>query len=257
MVTRYKTVISGIYRVRNTIDGKMYIGSSVDVTRRLWEHKNRLVGNKNENPHLQNAWNKYGADNFEFELCDEIATSINKVTRDYKKLLKDNLLFFEQLWLDNYWDWGCLYNILPIAGSALGSEHSEETKKKIKRIMNSESVRRRNSETHKNKLHSEEHKERIRQAGLGRHLSDQHKINIGISAKGRTSWNKGKEATEHMKNMVRGENNASAKLTKNKVLEIRAKHITGQYTHARLGVEYNVSRRTIGRIINNEKWRSV
>ena len=48
MVTRYKTVISGIYRVRNTIDGKMYVGSSVDVTRRLWEHKNRLVGNKNE-----------------------------------------------------------------------------------------------------------------------------------------------------------------------------------------------------------------
>lgn len=56
----------GVYMIRNNINGKVYIGQSVDVRDRLWHHKSMLKNNRHENSYLQNSWNKYGADAFEF-----------------------------------------------------------------------------------------------------------------------------------------------------------------------------------------------
>ena len=60
--------------IRNKINDKKYIGQAVDIDRRWRDHKSELDGNRHCNPHLQNSWNKYGADNFEFTIiheCDE------------------------------------------------------------------------------------------------------------------------------------------------------------------------------------------
>lgn len=67
----------GIYKIANTITGDFYIGSSCNIGRRLYEHRLKLVNNRHINPHLQNSWNKYGVDNFEFTtilLCDKSMT---------------------------------------------------------------------------------------------------------------------------------------------------------------------------------------
>ena len=49
----------------------MYIGQSVDTKKRIGVHKNHLSQNRHINIHLQRAWNKYGEENFVFEIIDE------------------------------------------------------------------------------------------------------------------------------------------------------------------------------------------
>ena len=58
----------GIYKITNIINGKIYIGCSLDCEQRFIKHKSKLNKNKSNNQHLQNAWNKDGKDNFTFEI---------------------------------------------------------------------------------------------------------------------------------------------------------------------------------------------
>lgn len=63
----------GIYCIENIINNRKYIGLSRDIYRRWVEHKSELRRGTHANVYLQNAWNKYGENNFEFnivELCD-------------------------------------------------------------------------------------------------------------------------------------------------------------------------------------------
>lgn len=68
-------MVCGIYYILNKKNGKIYIGQSVNVTKRLNRHKSELRRNVHPNEHFQNAWNKYGEYAFEFSLlkkCDEL-----------------------------------------------------------------------------------------------------------------------------------------------------------------------------------------
>jgi group I intron endonuclease len=89
----------------------MYIGSSVDVCRRWQEHERNLKNNKHINQYLQNAWNKYGEQNFKFEVIETILIKE-----------KDYILEREQFWLDEHksYEREKGYNINKIAGSNLG-----------------------------------------------------------------------------------------------------------------------------------------
>ena len=63
----------GIYKITNTANGKVYIGQSTRLSRRLAEHQADLKNNSHHNRHLQNSYNKYG-DVFEVEIieyCDD------------------------------------------------------------------------------------------------------------------------------------------------------------------------------------------
>jgi group I intron endonuclease len=76
----------GIYKIENLINGRIYIGSSVDINKRINRHKNDLVNNKHVNCYLQRDFNKYGLYSYTFEfleLCD-----------------RDNLKILEQKYLD-------------------------------------------------------------------------------------------------------------------------------------------------------------
>ena len=74
-----KTIIpelSGIYIITNVVNGKCYIGSSVNVYLRLMQHKSELLAGKHVNRHLQNSFNKHCIDNFKVEIlefCDRDA----------------------------------------------------------------------------------------------------------------------------------------------------------------------------------------
>lgn len=63
-------IICGIYAIRNTINGKMYIGYSVNIKDRWRYHLSFLRSGKHDNSYLQRAWTKYGEDNFEFSILE-------------------------------------------------------------------------------------------------------------------------------------------------------------------------------------------
>lgn len=65
----------GIYKITNLVNGKVYIGQSVDINRRIKRHKSRAF-NINSNGYgypLYKAIRKYGIDNFSFEVLEECA----------------------------------------------------------------------------------------------------------------------------------------------------------------------------------------
>jgi group I intron endonuclease len=60
----------GIYRIKNLVNEKCYYGSSKNIEKRWRRHLNQLRKKTHINCILQNAWNKYGEDNFIFEIVE-------------------------------------------------------------------------------------------------------------------------------------------------------------------------------------------
>lgn len=137
--------MQGIYRIRNKLNGKYYIGSSVDAKSR-WEGHCRQLKNSVHNHLLQPAWDKYGEENFEFEFIEKVEN-------------EDGLLSIEQKYLDEGFESNVLYNIARKAG---GGGLSEETKRKIGKSVSEKWTPERRGELSEQKKEywaSEEHRE--------------------------------------------------------------------------------------------------
>ena len=61
----------GIYKIENKVNGKCYIGQSINIKRRWEIHRSELKNNTHYNQYLQKAWNKYGENNFNFSIIEE------------------------------------------------------------------------------------------------------------------------------------------------------------------------------------------
>lgn len=61
-----------IYRIRNVVNQKFYVGSTVNSKERFRTHRNKLRSGKHHTPHLQAAWSKYGEECFVFEIVEEV-----------------------------------------------------------------------------------------------------------------------------------------------------------------------------------------
>ena len=59
---------AGVYIIRNKANGKVYVGSANNVSRRLIEHRTRLKCGTHANEHLLRAYRKYGVEQFSFEV---------------------------------------------------------------------------------------------------------------------------------------------------------------------------------------------
>lgn len=67
--------LTGIYKIENLVNGKVYIGQSINVANRWRVHRYDLRNNRRVGSHLQNAWNKYGEENFKFEIIEECSST--------------------------------------------------------------------------------------------------------------------------------------------------------------------------------------
>jgi group I intron endonuclease len=70
-----KEAVYGIYEIRNSVNGKVYIGQSqrgAGVHGRWRNHRTQLRGGNHHNRKLQSAWAKYGAESFVFSVLLEV-----------------------------------------------------------------------------------------------------------------------------------------------------------------------------------------
>lgn len=109
---------SGIYCITNTVNGKVYIGSAIRVKNRFRQHRSDLRLGRHGNEKLQRAWNKYGPQAFDLKVIEPV-------------LFPEDLIAREQYWIDHLNSVASGYNILPQAGSRLGSVTSDESKAKM------------------------------------------------------------------------------------------------------------------------------
>lgn len=108
----------GIYQIRNLVNGKIYIGSSVNMNKRRKQHFLKLKQQRHCNPKLQNAYNKYGEANLMFEVVEIVLD---------KTILAER----EQYYIDTLNAVNEGYNICPVAGNTLGLKLSEEARYNI------------------------------------------------------------------------------------------------------------------------------
>jgi hypothetical protein len=76
----------GIYRIRNTRNGKSYIGFALDLPARLSRHKAELKFGSHRNAELLGEWKSLGESCFEFEVLDELEHDENSKTNPAEEL---------------------------------------------------------------------------------------------------------------------------------------------------------------------------
>ena len=59
---------SGVYKITCVPTGKPYVGSSINIPKRINTHLSQLRNHKHPNQHLQYAFIKYGENAFTFEI---------------------------------------------------------------------------------------------------------------------------------------------------------------------------------------------
>lgn len=105
-----------IYKIVNKENKKFYIGSTTEYHRRSKEHLYYLRNNMHYNIYLQEDYNKYGEDAFEFQIIEIVGN-------------KEELLGKEQYYLDTLKP---NYNILIIADRPTGVKRRPETIEKVR-----------------------------------------------------------------------------------------------------------------------------
>jgi group I intron endonuclease len=208
----------GIYLIECLKTNKVYIGSAKNLERRKKEHFLNLLKNKHNNKFLQNAWNKYGSENFIFKVLEKVNN-------------ENELLFHEQKFIDAFKKTHKLFNICMIAGNTLGIKMSDEAKRKLSI---SATGRRKTTEQ----------------------ILEQSKRMMGIKNPmfGKNHSNDTKLLIKYNRGNIQAENNPHSKLSWVEVREIREKYKMKQKTQKKLGIEYGVTEATIAHILNNRTW---
>lgn len=205
MEYRTDDALCGVYKITNNVNGKVYIGQSINIKERWKDHIRTLNKQNSHSTLLQRAWNKHKPESFSFEILE--------------LCMEDDLDDVEIKYIELYDSINNGYNIE--SGGNKNKRMSEETKKKIGNANrgrhHSDETKRKMSEsrTGKNngmfgKSHSEEskkkmsdskigrpghkctdyQKERAKQANLGKDVSEETRKKISEANIGNVPYNK-------------------------------------------------------------------
>lgn len=117
-----------IYLYQNKINNKIYIGKTCNLAKRATHHK--LVAKygkekyKNSYSYFQKAINKYGIDNFSYDVIEQFD-------------VEQEALEAEKFWIQYFrsWEHTMGYNITMGGDGVSGFKHSKETKEHLSEIM--------------------------------------------------------------------------------------------------------------------------
>ena len=92
---------AGIFQVKNIANGKILLGSSLNLDGPLNSHKFMLTIGSHRNEALQKEWKEFGADKFVFEILEEV-----KEKDDPEFNREDELTLLEQIWIEKLQPFG-------------------------------------------------------------------------------------------------------------------------------------------------------
>lgn len=231
---KYKD-LTGIYQIFNKVNNKVYIGQTSErFQRRYWHHNWNLSNGSHHNKFLQNSWNKYGSNNFEFRIIHVLkdGEDINLLEKQYIKQF-------------NATEYEYGYNMQD--GGQPESMHrfiSEESRKIVG--------------------------EKNRQHMLGRKLSDETRAKMRASSKHCGPGSDGrKRISEYMSNRTvsdatkeklrvinTGSKSPVTHLTEDDVLLIKIR-LMNHELQKYIAADYNVSLGAISAIANDVTWKHV
>lgn len=172
---------TGVYAIRCLTNNRVYVGSAARSFRHRWSrHRTDLRRQKHCNKALQNAWNKYGDQGFQFEIllvCDPSECIVNE--QRFIDELKAATKSFG-------------FNLAATAGSTLGCRHSEETRRKLSVIRTgrqmSAASRAKSADTQRGRKRppfSADWREKLGAATRGKKKSDAVRSRMSAAAKGK------------------------------------------------------------------------
>lgn len=109
---------TGIYAIRNKLNGKYYVGSAAECEKRWGVHLCHLRRDRHHSVKLQRAWNKYGSEAFRFRILEVC--------------LIEKLAEREQYWMDRYKAYRAGYNCMPNARTSRGYKVTPEALENIR-----------------------------------------------------------------------------------------------------------------------------
>lgn len=207
----------GIYCIENKIDGKKYIGKDSCLPKRMVFHLRELKTGRHINTYLQNAWNKYGEENFDFYVIEEC---------ENKSLSENEVFYIKYLETKSPNGYNCTdggegtkgrkhspESLEKMRISHTGIKHSEETKKKISNSnmghVLSDEARKKISDANSGKnsvwfgrKHTKEEKLKIGMGNKGKIVSEETRKKLSITSTGRKAWNKGIPLSEETKKKI-------------------------------------------------------
>ena len=178
---------TGVYKITNLVNGKVYIGASKNIERRWWEHKKRV------NSPIHSDLETFGLENFKFEILLECPEDM------LAQWERDMIALYDADDPEKgYNDKGDRSYHLKISEALKGRSLSDYQKQRISESHRghkfSEEHKRKLSESQKGKhniTHSEETKRKISEAHKGRSFSEEHKRKLSEAK--RLYWQKKKE----------------------------------------------------------------
>jgi group I intron endonuclease len=153
-----------IYKITNLTNGKIYIGKTTNKTpHNRWAKHINVAKYKTTYNHayqaIHKAINKYGVNNFTFEIIEELESEVLGLER-------------EVFWIQHYQSFGPAgYNLTAGGDGSSGFKHSEETKSQMSK--NRKGTRLGTKNSFYGKHHSQETINNIKSQTSGRKCSQQ------------------------------------------------------------------------------------